>query len=161
MRQPVPVLAERWGDSLYRAAFAVCRNPQDAEDVVQETLLAYFRSDKQFESDEHIRAWLIRVAVNKARNATICFWRRNRRSLEETLDALTYEDAADRDLLDAVLRLPERYRIVIHLFYYEDYSIREIAALLDLGEGSVKSRLSRGRQQLRKTLTEEWDDEQS
>ena len=161
MRQPVPVLAERWGDSLYRAAFAVCRNPQDAEDVVQETLLAYFRSDKQFESDEHIRAWLIRVAVNKARNATICFWRRNRRSLEETLDALTYEDAADRDLLDAVLRLPERYRIVIHLFYYEDYSIREIAELLDLGEGAVKSRLSRGRRQLRRTLTEEWDDEQS
>ena len=161
MRQSVSHLAERWGDSLYRAAFAVCRNPQDAEDVVQETLLAYFRSDKQFESDEHIRAWLIRVAVNKARNATICFWRRNRRSLEETLDALTYEDAADRDLLDAVLRLPERYRIVIHLFYYEDYSIREIAKLLKLSEGAVKSRLSRGRKLLRGQLTEEWDDEQS
>ena len=161
MRQPVPVLAERWGDSLYRAAFAVCRNPQDAEDVVQETLLAYFRSDKQFESDEHIRAWLIRVAVNKARNATICFWRRNRRSLEDYMDALAFEDEGDRDLMDAVLRLPERYRIVIHLFYYEDYSIREIAELLDLGEGAVKSRLSRGRRQLRRTLTEEWDDEQS
>ena len=161
MRQPVPVLAERWGDSLYRAAFAVCRNPQDAEDVVQETLLAYFRSDKQFESDEHIRAWLIRVAVNKARNATICFWRRNRRSLEDYMDALTFEDAGDRELLDAVLRLPERYRIVIHLFYYEDYSIREIAALLDLGEGSVKSRLSRARKMLKAQLSEEWDDEES
>ena len=67
MRRTVPVLVERWGDSLYRAAFAVCRNPQDAEDVVQETLLAYYRSDKEFDSDEHIRAWLIRVAVNKAR----------------------------------------------------------------------------------------------
>ena len=161
MRQPVPVLAERWGDSLYRAAFAVCRNPQDAEDVVQETLLAYIRSDKQFESDEHIRAWLIRVAVNKARNATICFWRRNRRSLEDYMDALTFEDAGDRELLDAVLRLPERYRIVIHLFYYEDYSIREIAALLDLGEGSVKSRLSRARKMLKAQLSEEWDDEES
>ena len=161
MRQPVPVLAERWGDSLYRAAFAVCRNPQDAEDVVQETLLAYFRSDKQFESDEHIRAWLIRVAVNKARNATICFWRRNRRSLEDYMDALTFEDAGDRELLDAVLRLPERYRIVIHLFYYEDYSIREIAALLDIGEGSVKSRLSRARKMLKAQLSEEWDDEES
>ena len=161
MRRPVSVLAERWGDSLYRAAFAVCRNPQDAEDVVQDTLLAYFRSDKQFESDEHIRAWLIRVAVNKAKNATVCFWRRNRRSLEDYMDALTFEDEDDRDLMDAVLRLPERYRIVLHLFYYEDYSIREIASLLNLGEGAVKSRLSRGRQQLRRTLTEEWDDEQS
>ena len=161
MRRPVSVLAERHGDSLYRAAFAVCRNPQDAEDVVQETFLAYFRSDKEFESDEHIRAWLIRVAVNKAKNATVCFWRRNRRSLEDYMDALTFEDAGDRDLMDAVLRLPERYRIVLHLFYYEDYSIREIAELLNLGEGTVKSRLSRGRQQLRRALTEEWDDEQS
>lgn len=161
MRRPVSTLAESYGDSLYRAAFAVCRSPQDAEDVVQETLLAYFKSDKEFESDEHIRAWLIRVAVNKAKNATICFWRRNRRSLEDYMESLTFEDAGDRDLMDAVLRLPERYRIVIHLFYYEDYSIREIAELLGLGEGAVKSRLSRGRQQLRKTLTEEWDDEQS
>ena len=160
MRRPVAYLAERLGDSLYRAAFAVCRNPQDAEDVVQETLLAYFRSDKEFESDEHIRAWLIRVAVNKAKNATVCFWRRNRRSLEDYMESLTFEDAGDRDLMDAVLRLPERYRIVLHLFYYEDYSIREIAELLNLGEGAVKSRLSRGRQQLRRTLTEEWDDEQ-
>ena len=161
MRRPVSHLAERYGDSLYRAAFTVCRNPQDAEDVVQETFLAYFRSDKEFESDEHIRAWLIRVAVNKAKNATVCFWRRNRRSLEDYMESLTFEDAGDRDLMDAVLRLPERYRIVLHLFYYEDYSIREIAELLNLGEGAVKSRLSRGRQQLRRTLTEEWDDEQS
>ena len=161
MRRTVSALAERWGDSLYRAAFAVCRNPQDAEDVVQETLLAYHNSDKEFDSDEHIRAWLIRVAVNKAKNAKICLWRRNRGRLEETLDALTTEDAADRDLLHAVLRLPERYRIVIHLFYYEDYSIREIAKLLKLSEGAVKSRLSRGRKLLRGQLTEEWDDEQS
>ena len=161
MRRTVSALAERWGNSLYRAAFAICRNPQDAEDVVQETLLAYFRSDKQFESDEHIRAWLIRVAVNKARNATVCFWRRNRRSLEDYMDALTFEDDGDRELLDAVLRLPERYRIVIHLFYYEDYSIREIAALLDIGEGSVKSRLSRARKMLKAQLSEEWDDEES
>ena len=96
MRRTVPVLVERWGDSLYRAAFAVCRNPQDAEDVVQETLLAYYRSDKEFDSDEHIRAWLIRVAVNKAKNATICFWRRNRRNLEDYVESLTFEVDSDR-----------------------------------------------------------------
>ena len=161
MRRTVPVLVERWGDSLYRAAFAVCRNPQDAEDVVQETLLAYYRSDKEFDSDEHIRAWLIRVAVNKAKNATICFWRRNRRSLEDYMESLTFEADSDRELLDAVLRLPERYRIVLHLFYYEDYSIKELAALLKLGEGTVKSRLSRARAMLREQLTEGWEDEQS
>ena len=161
MRRTVPVLVERWGDSLYRAAFAVCRNPQDAEDVVQETLLAYYRSDKEFDSDEHIRAWLIRVALNKAKNATICFWRRNRRSLEDYMESLTFEADSDRELLDAVLRLPERYRIVLHLFYYEDYSIKELAALLKLSEGAVKSRLSRARGMLRGQLTEGWQDEQS
>ena len=160
MRQSVSVLAERYGDRLYRAAFAVCRHPQDAEDVVQETLLEYHRGGKEFDSDEHIRAWLIRVAVNKAKNATVCFWRRNRRSLEEYEDALTFEVDGDRDLLDAVLRLPERYRIVIHLFYYEDYSIREIAKLLRLSEGAVKSRLNRARKRLRNQLTEGWEDEQ-
>ena len=159
MRQTVPVLVERWGDSLFRAAFAICRNPQDAEDVVQETLLAYYRSDKEFDSDEHIRAWLIRVALNKAKNATVCFWRRNRRSLEDYMDSLTFEADSDRELLDAVLRLPERYRIALHLFYYEDYSIKEIAALLKLSEGAVKSRLSRARGMLRRQLTEGWQDE--
>ena len=161
MRRTVSALAERWGDSLYRAAFAVCRNPQDAEDVVQETLLAYYQGDKEFDSDEHIRAWLIRVAVNKAKNAAICFWRRNRRSLEDYMDALAFETESDRDLLDAVLRLGEKYRIVIHLFYYEDYSVREIAEILGVGVGTVKSRLSRARRQLRTQLTEGWDDDES
>ncbi len=160
MRRTVSALAERWGDSLYRAAFAVCRHPQDAEDVVQETLLAYHRSDKEFDSDEHIRAWLIRVAVNKAKNATVSFWRRNRASLEDVMDALVFEDPGDRELMDAVLRLPERYRIVIHLFYYEDYPVREIARILNAGEGTVKSRLSRARRLLRTQLTEGWNDDE-
>ena len=152
MRRTVPVLVERWGDSLYRAAFAVCRNPQDAEDVVQETLLAYYRSDKEFDSDEHIRAWLIRVAVNKAKNATICFWRRNRRNLEDYVESLTFEVDSDRELLDTVLRLPERYRIVIHLFYYEEMPVRDIAKALNTSEQNVKTRLSRARDKLRQQL---------
>ena len=160
MRRTVTALAERWGDSLYRAAFAVCRNTQDAEDVVQETLLAYYRSDKEFDSDGHIRAWLIRVAVNKAKNATVCFWRRNRRSLEDVMDALVFEDSRDRELMDAVLRLPEKYRVAIHLFYYEDYSVREIARILQTGEGTVKSRLSRARKMLKTQLTEGWNDDE-
>ena len=152
MRRTVPVLVERWGDSLYRAAFAVCRNPQDAEDVVQETLLAYHTSDREFDSDEHIRAWLIRVAVNKAKNATICFWRRNRRSLEDYVESLTFEVDSDRELLDTVLRLPERYRIVIHLFYYEEMPVRDIAKALNTSEQNVKTRLSRARDKLRQQL---------
>ena len=86
--------------------------------------------------------------------------RRNRRSLEDTMDALTFEEDGDLELMDAVLLLPERYRIAIHLFYYEDYSVREIARILNTGEGTVKSRLSRARRLLRTQLTEGWNDDE-
>jgi len=161
MRLPLPALAERWGDNLYRVAFSICKNRQDAEDAVQDTLLAYHLADREFESEQHIRAWLIRVAVNKAKNATLCFWHRNRRALEDYADSLAFEMPEDRELFDAVMRLHEKYRIVIHLFYYEDYSIREIAEVLGTGEGTVKSRLSRARKQLKAQLTEGWRDDES
>lgn len=160
MRLPLSLLAERYRANLYAAAFAVCRNPQDAEDVVQDAFLAYHTGDKQFESEQHIRAWLIRVAINRAKNATVSFWRRNRVSLEDYMETLTFEEDRDRALLDAVLRLPERYRIAVHLFYYEDYSVREIARIMNTREGTVKSWLSRGRAMLKRQLKEEWDDDE-
>lgn len=160
MRLPLPLLAARYRDNLYRAAFAICKNPQDAEDVVQETFLAYHATDRSFESEQHIRAWLIRVAVNKAKNATVCFWRRNRMPLDDYADTLAFEEPSDRTLFDAVMRLNERYRIVVHLFYYEGYSVKEIAAILRTGEGTVKSRLSRARKQLRAQLMEGWNDDE-
>ena len=160
MRLPLSLLAERYGQSLYAAAFAVCRNPQDAEDVAQETFLAYHASDRQFESEQHIRAWLIRVAVNKAKNATVSFWRRNRVPLEDYMDTLTFEAPEDRELMDAVLRLPERYRVAVHLHYYEGYGVGEIARILKTREGTVKSWLSRGRARLRAQLKEEWNDDE-
>lgn len=76
------------------------------------------------------------------------------------MDELVFTEPADSRLFEAVMRLPEAYRIVIHLFYYEDYSIREIAALLKRREGTVKSQLSRGRALLKHTLKEEWNDDE-
>jgi len=158
MKLPIPLLAEHYGDNLYRAAFAACRDPQDAEDAVQETLLAYHLSDKQFESEAHIRAWLIRVAVNKARNAATCFWRRNRRALEDYADALEFREPGDRALFDAVMRLGEKYRIAIHLYYYEGYSVREIAQITGSTEQAIKSRLFRSRGMLHERLKGEYQD---
>ena len=77
------------------------------------------------------------------------------------MNALVFEDSGDRELMDAVLRLPERYRIVIHLFYYEDYTVAEIAKLLHLSQSNVKTRLSRGRNLLKETLKEDWNDDES
>ena len=161
MRLPLDVVIERYKNSLFSAAFAVCKNPHDAEDIIQDTFLAYHASSTQFESERHIRAWLLRVAINKAKNVTTSFWRKNMVTLEEYMETLIFEESEDRGLFEAVMDLPEKYRIVIQLFYYEDYSIREIASLLHSREGTVKSHLSRGRMLLKTKLKEEWNDDES
>ena len=155
MRQPVQQLIERYQNSLYAAAFNTCQNQMDAEDVVQETFVQYYTSRKEFESEQHIRAWLLRVVINKARNINRTFWKKNKCSLEDYIETLTFPNSQSRDLFEEVMKLPDKYRIVIHLFYYEDYSVREIADILKLSESNVKVRLSRGRALLRDSLKEE------
>lgn len=160
MRQPVQELMERYQKNLYAAAFNICKNQMDAEDVVQETFVQYYTTKKEFENEQHIRAWLLRVAINKAKNLSMTFWKKHQCSLEDYMETLTFPDIQSRDLFEEVMKLPEKYRIVIHLFYYEDYSVREIADILKLSESNVKVRLSRGRAMLKSTMKEEWEDDE-
>ncbi len=160
MRQPVQELIERYQKNLYAAAFNICKNQMDAEDVVQETFVQYYTTKKEFESEQHIRAWLLRVAINKAKNLTVTFWKKHKCSLEDYMETLTFETPESENLFETVMKLPEKYRIVIHLFYYEDYAIREIAEILHLSESNVKVRLSRGRVLLKQSLKEEWEDDE-
>ena len=150
---------QRYGDRVFTAAFSVCRNREDADDVVQDTFLKYYTQNTQYIDETHLKAWLLRVAINRAKDIIGAFWRKNRVSWEEYMNELEFACPEDRTLFEAVMRLPDKYRIVIHLFYYEDYSITEIAKLLDLSEGAVKSRLNRARKQLRMQLTEGWENE--
>ncbi len=159
MKQSVQELVALYRNNLFAAAFNVCKNAQDAEDIVQDTFLQYYTTKNKFESEQHIRAWLIRVAINKAKNVNHTFWKRNKVSLEEYMETLTFETPESENLFETVMRLPEKYRIVIHLFYYEDYSVREMADILHLSESNIKVRLSRGRRLLRETLKEEWNDD--
>lgn len=160
MRQLVQELFERYQDNLYILAFNVCKNAEDAKDVVQDTFMQYHMIKKEFEDEQHIRAWLIRVAVNKAKNINRTFWRKNKISLEEYMDTLEFATPASGELFETVMHLPEKYRIVVHLFYYEDYTIHEIADILKLSESNVKVRLSRARMLLRETLQEEWKNDE-
>lgn len=160
MRQPVEELIEKYKDTVFRAALSVSRNPEDAEDVVQDTFIQYMNSPRQFENEEHIKAWLIRVAINKSRNVVNSFWNRKRVKFDDYLENTSFQKPEDRRLVKAVFSLPEKQRIVIHLYYYEEYSVREIAETLHISEGTVKSRLSRGRSELRSILKEEWDDDE-
>ena len=159
MRQSVQERAASYQGSLFAAAFNVCKNAQDAEDVVQDTFVQYYTTKKEFESEQHIRAWLMRVAVNKAKNVNRTFWRRNKISIEDYMETLVFETPAAETLFETVMQLPEKYRIVIHLYYYEEYAVREIAQILKLSESNVKIRLSRGRAMLKETLKEDWDDD--
>ncbi|MEG1657493.1 MAG: RNA polymerase sigma factor [Oscillibacter sp.] len=160
MKPPVETLVETYRNNLYAAAFSVCKNASDAEDVVQDTFIQYLSQKKEFESEAHIRAWLLRVAINKAKNKNNTFFRRNSLPLEEYMETLTFEPEEASALFEAVMKLPEKYRIVIHLFYYEDYSLNEIADILKVTPGNVKVRLSRGRTSLRNTLKEVWEDDE-
>lgn len=155
MRQPLEALIERYQRSLYAAAFNICRNSEDANDAVQDTFIQYYTSGKEFRDEEHLKAWLLRVAVNRAKDITRSFWRRNKISIEEYAEEIPFENQEDRELFEAVMKLPEKYRDVIHLYYYEELSVKEIAGILGASQGSVKMRLSRGRSFLRDVFKEE------
>lgn len=160
MRRSVQELFEKYQDNLYIIAFNVCKNAEDAKDVVQDTFMQYYLTKKEFDNEQHIRAWLIRVAINKAKNVTGTFWRKNKTSLEDYMETLVFETPESEELFETVMQLPEKYRIVIHLFYYEEYTVHEIADILKLSESNVKVRLSRGRSMLKEKLQEGWENDE-
>ena len=157
MRIDTQVVMEKYKDNLFSAAFSICKSAADADDVVQDTLIQYHMTNKQFDNEQHIRAWLLRVAINKAKNVNMSFWRRASVPLDDYMETLFFETPEARGLFTEVLKLPEKYRIVIHLYYYEDYPVKEIAQILHMSESNIKVRLSRGRKMLKTTLKEAWE----
>jgi len=149
----------RYRKALFAAAFSVCRDRDDADDAVQEALLRYHTHPVEFTDENHLKAWLLRVTVNCAHDITSAFWRRHRETLEDFAETLSFEAPEDRGVFAAAMGLPEKYRVVVHLFYYEGYSVREIGDILHLRENTVKSRLDRGRKLLKNTLKEDWENE--
>jgi RNA polymerase sigma-70 factor (ECF subfamily) len=161
MRLSLELLIDRYQKNLFAAALNVCANAQDAEDVVQDTFLQYYSANKQFNDEEHIKAWLLRVAINKAKDVTRRSRRKNTVSLEDLNEDIPFEDPEVETFFDEVMSLPEKYRVAIHLFYYEDMAVKDIANCLQISEGNVKMRLSRGRDLLKERLTEDDDNDRS
>ena len=154
MRLQTDVVDKKYRDSLFAAAFQICRNAADADDVVQETLLKYHRHVKEFESEEHLKAWLLRVAVNQAKNVRRSLWRHRVVPIGDYMETLGFESKESENLFAEVMRLPGKYRIVIHLHYYEGYSTAEIAQLLRMKQSTVCTQLERGRKLLKNMLLE-------
>lgn len=145
---------DAYGDAILRLAYSYLKNRADAEDILQDTLIQYLTRAPEFESREHEKAWLLRVCINRCKNLLLTPWRQRREELSENQPCFQSED---NGVLEAVAALPVKYREVIHLFYMEGYSTRELAALLGRSEAAVRKQLSRGRELLRACLKEGYD----
>jgi len=142
-------MIEKYFDTVYRLALSQTQECHRADDVLQEVFLRYIRSDKAFESEEHIKAWLIRVTINCCKSSFTNAW--NKKTVPLT-EELSFELPEAEELYLTVSKLPRKYRAVIHLFYYEDLSVKDIAKYLKLKESTVKSQLYRAREMLRQML---------
>ena len=145
--------ARTYGDTIYRVAFHALNNPHDAEDVVQAVLLKLYECKKEFESEEHQKHWILRVAVNESRKTLRSFWRRTCVPLEEWRETAVPEDHDRAEVLEAVME--PKYRVAVYLYYYEGLSVAETAAAMGANPSTVQTWLSRARERLRKALTEE------
>ena len=148
-------MLDQYGDSILRLSYSYLHNMSDAEDVVQETLIKYMKTGPSFESEAHEKAWLLRVAANISKNKIDYNRVRQSDELNETLVAEEKQDLAF--VWEAVKSLPDKYRDVIHLFYHEGYSTKEIASILRRNESTVRSDLKRGREKLKFVLKEVYD----
>ena len=143
-----------YGTTVYRLAYSQLRSVSDAEDVFQEVFIRYFRKRPAFESEEHRKAWLLRVTLNRARSHATSAWRRHTVPLE---DQVSFPEPKSRQLDEALSQLRPGDRSLLHLFYYEELSIREIAGLLGRKESTVRTQLTRARSRLGKIMKGEED----
>ena len=154
MRLSVDEAFQRYGDRVFSAAFAVCHSREDADDAVQDTFVKYYTRNEEYADENHLKAWLLRVAINRARDIAGSFWRKHRVSLEDYMDTLEFSQPEDRALFESVMKLPRKYRMALYLHYVEEYSSGEIARILKIPQSTVLTHLSRGRKLLRKKLAE-------
>lgn len=150
---------ERNNKRIYLIAFSFTANKQDSEDILQDVFLKLLNSKTGFENDEHIDKWLTSVTVNECKNLLKSAFRKNRADFENYSVSDSFDCESSEDLFNAVMLLPKKLRTVIHLYYYEDMPINDIASVLHIKQSAVKTRLHRARMQLKNTLGDDWNDE--
>lgn len=143
----------KFADTVYRLAFVRTGSRSDSDDILQEVFLRYMKVWRKMESEEHVKATLLRITVNCSNSMLSSFWFKKTDPLSEDIPAAD-TDGGDNTLAE-VLKLPVKYRTVIHLYYYMGYSVAEIASITKTNPSTVKTRLARARGQLKKTLEAE------
>ena len=149
-------IVDKFADVVFRSALSFCKNKSDAEDITQNAFMKLLKSKTDFESDDHIRKWLIRVAANESKSLWRSFWIRRVISFNDLDYEPAYINPEKNEILTEVMKLPEKYRTVLHLYYYENYHCDEIASVLGISESNVQTRLMRARKMLKDNLGEAW-----
>ncbi|GHV18418.1 hypothetical protein FACS18949_14330 [Clostridia bacterium] len=142
---------ERHKNTVYRVCFAYMKNPADTEDVVQDTFIRLIKSGTSFASEEHEKAWLIRTATNLCKNVMRNWWRK-RENLEDYENLQGNENVEIDEVFSVVMALPDKYKTVVYLYYYEGYDSVEISKILDKPQSTIRNYLHEARGVLRETL---------
>ncbi|NMO95470.1 RNA polymerase sigma factor [Paenibacillus lemnae] len=141
---------QNYGKMLFKIAMIHLGSKEDAEEAIQETFIKLMKQEQGFQDQEHVKAWLIRVLINHCKNMRRSLWK-SRVVIMDALEDYFYHPE-ERSLMEHVLGLPFKYKTVIHLFYYEGYSVRQIADIVQISQSAVKMRLARGRKLLKMDL---------
>ena len=153
--QDIKKALDKYSDMIQRICFVQLKNHADVEDIFQNVFIKYATSSQIFESEEHKKAWFIRVTLNSCKDLLKSFFRSRTISIDELIDLPAPIPEDHREVLEAVLSLPKNYRIVIYLYYFEDYSGVEIAQILGKKENTIYTWLSRAKKELREKLETE------
>ena len=148
---PLDEVIEKYIGTLYRLAIIRMQNKEDAEEVVQDTflkLIEHVNKNRSFNDDEHLKAWLLTVATNRSKSILTLYWNRNTEGMDGLKD-LAATTVEDNYAYDYVLGLPEKYRVAINLFYYEQLTTEQISGIMRTKEATVRSYLHRGREKLK------------
>ena len=147
-------LVDTYSDMILRISYSYLKQTYDAEDICQTVFLKYLSGSQCFDSDEHEKAWIIRTTINACKDHLKSAFFRRSAPLEEA-DRIPAPRVPKTDILDALQQLPKNYRLSLYLYYYEEYSTKEIASIMGKKENAVSAYLSRGRRKLREYLSEE------
>ena len=158
--QEVNRAIERHADTVRRLCMIHLKNYADTEDIFQTVFLKYVLSSVSFENEEHERAWFIRVTINACKDLLKNFFRSHTVSIEEVLEQPAEIEQDHREVLEAVLSLPARYRDVVYLYYYEEYTAPQIGRILDKNVNTIYTLLNRAKKILREKLGGDADEEQ-
>lgn len=143
---------EKYHGTVFRTAYSYVKKREDAEDIAQEAFLRLFKCNTDFETDENVKAWLIRVSINLAKDMLKSSWYKGK---TELVSDIPYENENESIMLDCIHKLKAEYCSVILLFYYEGYSVKEISGILKCSPSLITTRLSRARKQLKAMLLKE------